>query len=174
MWLRDVLPLNFPSFRILTWGYDSGLQDSRTTQSIMDFSSSLLLALDTVRGESENRPIVLIGHSLGGLVIKRALVHAAQRKSDKDISLLQACVGLFLFGVPSGGLKSESLLSLVKGKRNALFVASLEEGSELLRTLHNDFMWSYGNGLKPCFIAAFFETKDTKTVLVDISLSVSI
>ena len=107
-------------------------------------------------------------------MIKQALVHAAQSDSEPERSLLRLCVGLFFFGVPSGGLKSESLQSLVKGQKNAPFVANLEEGSERLQTLHTDFLWSYKNSLKPCFVAAFFETKDTKTVEVGVFLYVGI
>jgi hypothetical protein len=49
MWLRDVLRLDFPNFRILTWGYDSDLKDPTNTNSITDFSRGLLNAVHSAR-----------------------------------------------------------------------------------------------------------------------------
>ncbi|KAF8241213.1 hypothetical protein K440DRAFT_592033, partial [Wilcoxina mikolae CBS 423.85] len=167
MWLRDFLRLDFPEFRVLTWGYDSNLKDSTTTNSIMNFSRQLLTAVYGARDEHEMencRPIIFIGHSLGGLVIKQALVDAAQGISENDKTILRSCVGLFLFGVPNRGLNNENLLSLVKDKRRAPFVHDLMEGSQLLRALYVAFQRSYKSNLKSCFIVSFFETQDTKTV----------
>ncbi|KAF8534452.1 hypothetical protein BDD12DRAFT_895849 [Trichophaea hybrida] len=167
MWLRDFLRLDFPEFRVLTWGYDSNLKDSTTTNSIMNFSRQLLTAVYGARDEHEvkhRRPIIFIGHSLGGLVIKQALVDAAQGNSENDKTILRSCVGLFLFGVPNRGLNNENLLSLVKDKRRAPFVHDLMEGSQLLHALYVAFQRSYKGSLKSCFVVSFFETQDTKTV----------
>jgi hypothetical protein len=59
MWLRDVLRLDFPNFRILTWGYDSDLKDPTNTNSITDFSRGLLNAVHSARdgnGRVSKRP----------------------------------------------------------------------------------------------------------------------
>jgi hypothetical protein len=53
MRLRDILRLDFPEFRVLTWGYNSDLKDSITTSSIMDFSRQLLTAVHAARDENE-------------------------------------------------------------------------------------------------------------------------
>lgn len=72
MWLRDFLPEDIPNARILTYGYDSKLLHNNSTASIHEFSQNLLEALTSARAgiEASRRPIIFIGHSLGGLVIK--------------------------------------------------------------------------------------------------------
>lgn len=72
MWLRDFLPEHVPTARIMTYGYDSRLLNSNSTASIREFSQNFLEALSTVRVGDTRRPIIFIGHSLGGLVIKQA------------------------------------------------------------------------------------------------------
>jgi len=57
MWLRDILPLDFPNFRVLTWGYESDLQDRTATSSIADFSRQLLTAVDIARAEDGSNVI---------------------------------------------------------------------------------------------------------------------
>jgi hypothetical protein len=49
MWLRDFLQQDFPDFRVLTWGYDSSLENSITTMTISSFSRQLLTAVRTAR-----------------------------------------------------------------------------------------------------------------------------
>lgn len=72
MWLRDFLPEAIPTARIMTYGYDSKLLNNNSTASIREFSRNFLEALASARAgdEERHRPIIFIGHSLGGLVIK--------------------------------------------------------------------------------------------------------
>ena len=113
-----------------------------------------------------SRPIIFVAHSLGGLVVKQALIEAAQGNSEHDQSIIQACIGLLLFGVPNRGLNNSNLETLVKNQKNAPFVSSLREGSELLRMLHQSMYREYPKSLKSCIVASFYETKDTNTVEV--------
>ena len=75
MWLRDFLPIDLPRARILLYGYDSSLAGSQSRNILADLSSNFVVKLRTMRSLSrcENRPIILIGHSLGCLIIKDAL-----------------------------------------------------------------------------------------------------
>ena len=76
MWLRDFLPRDFPRARILLYGYNSQLAHSQSRSIIADFTSNFIAKFRTMRSQSrsESRPTVLIGHSLGCLIIKGALV----------------------------------------------------------------------------------------------------
>ena len=76
MWLRDFLPEDLPRARILLYGYDTNLAGSQSKHILTDLSSNFTAKLHTMRGlsRSEHRPIILIGHSLGCLVIKDALI----------------------------------------------------------------------------------------------------
>ncbi|KAF8533194.1 hypothetical protein BDD12DRAFT_947879 [Trichophaea hybrida] len=160
MWLRDFLPVNLchANIRILTFGYDSALRDSTSSSSIQPFSRQLL--------DSERyRPIIFIAHSLGGLIIKQALTDASPPGgSDDDHAILNSCAGLFFFGVPNRGLNIENIMTLVKDQRNSHFINDLRETSTLLKHVHNQFLQV--SELKDCKTTSFYETKDTKTVVV--------
>ena len=76
MWLRDFLPEDLPRARILLYGYDSNLAGSQSKNILTDLSSNFVAKLHAMRSlsRSEHRPIILIGHSLGCLIIKDALI----------------------------------------------------------------------------------------------------
>lgn len=75
MWLRDFLPNDLPRARILLYGYDSNLAGSQSRNILADLSNNFVIKLHTMRSlsRSEDRPLILIGHSLGCLIIKDAL-----------------------------------------------------------------------------------------------------
>jgi protein SERAC1 len=86
MWLRDSLPGDMPKCRILTYGYESKLVNSRSFQSLEDIASQFKASLNLIRslnssGSSSDRdgtklgeiPLILIAHSLGGLVAKEVI-----------------------------------------------------------------------------------------------------
>lgn len=69
MWLRDDLPRSMPTARIIIYGYDSKLQGSKSFQSILDIGIRFQAAVRRARPLTE-KPLVFLGHSLGGLLIK--------------------------------------------------------------------------------------------------------
>lgn len=78
MWLRDSLPYDLtpkitdpPMARVMTFGYDSRIVGSRSTQSLDDIASKLHDSLRSLADDSSIRPIIFIAHSLGGLVVKQ-------------------------------------------------------------------------------------------------------
>jgi len=77
LWLRDFLPLQLQQIgiaaRVLSFGYDS---ESFFTKSISDIdgvASIFVEFLNAVRQteEEKSRPIIILAHSLGGIIIKR-------------------------------------------------------------------------------------------------------
>ncbi|KKP02575.1 hypothetical protein THAR02_05307 [Trichoderma harzianum] len=118
MWLRDFLPASIPSARVLTYGYNTKLPGSRSKSSILELSRKLLESIKTARDENtKHRPLILIGHSLGGLVVKHALVQASEGSED-DLAVFRSCYAILLFAVPNRGLDNLSLKSMVKGQPN--------------------------------------------------------
>jgi hypothetical protein len=74
MWLRDCLPEDLPGVRIFTYGYDSALQSSTSTSSLMDFARQLLNAVHRARAGDSSKPILFIAHSMGGLIVKQVCI----------------------------------------------------------------------------------------------------
>lgn len=84
MWLRDDLPRRTPKCRVIIYGYDSKLQDSKSFQDITDIGTKFQAAIRSARPVQE-KPLILLGHSLGGIVIKEV------RKCGRLIRLMTMC-----------------------------------------------------------------------------------
>ncbi|KAI5789599.1 hypothetical protein FPQ18DRAFT_341810 [Pyronema domesticum] len=97
MWLRDMLPLDFPASRILSWGYYSSIKDAKTTTSIADIARNLLHDIQVI--QIVKRPLIFFGHSLGRLVIKKAFVDAAKGNTEQENPLIRSRIGILFFGV---------------------------------------------------------------------------
>ena len=120
MWLRDLLPLDNPDARIMTWGYDSEAQTARHFTRMMMYShpDNLLSALYTLRQDTESneRPIIFMCHSLGGVVVKEALVRASMAipKNKKHLKAIQICTkGIIFFGTPHQSTQETSLGKII-------------------------------------------------------------
>jgi protein SERAC1 len=76
MWLRDWLGQDLRRgdtpirARILTYGYPLKAIENTDDASLHDLGQGLLTELAAAR-QSSSRPLLLIGHSLGGLVVKQ-------------------------------------------------------------------------------------------------------
>lgn len=162
MWLRDWLPKAVPTARILTYGYDTTLIGGQSNASVLEFATRLLEAIKTVRsGSAAQRPLVFIGHSLGGLIIKQLLV-AAKAGGRDDRNIVNSCYGLMLFAVPSRGLDNVVLKSLVKGQPNEALVRDLGPDSRFLGVLHESFRRDFL--FQDSQIVCIHETRPTPTV----------
>ncbi|KAK3941484.1 hypothetical protein QBC46DRAFT_430783 [Diplogelasinospora grovesii] len=147
VWLRDFLPRDVPDIRVLVYGYDTSLLGSMSKDSIEHLGIRFLESLKAFREgtSTDQRPIIFIGHSLGGLVVKEALVQASKTSGDhQNDNLRNSCNGLLLFGVPNLGLRHEQLLSIVQGQPNALLIRDLvvdndSEPSPFLSRISKDF-----------------------------------
>jgi hypothetical protein len=99
MWLRDYLPLDVPNIRVSIYGYSSELANCDSMATISDFTNDFLLNLENSRlprqlepvrspetslpvttrsASQQQRPLILIGHCLGGLIIKEVSIYIAR------------------------------------------------------------------------------------------------
>ena len=130
MWLRDQLPKDLPFVRSIIYGYETKLVGSQSFQSINDLALGFIGDLRTIR-KSVNNAIVFFAHSLGGIVLKRAIINIANSGTGEDEILHRIRMTCF-FGVPSHGMHIEHLLAMVKEQPNQGLVESLSTESRYL------------------------------------------
>jgi pimeloyl-ACP methyl ester carboxylesterase len=77
VWPRDLLPVELGTIgiRVLSFEYSGSIRSSSSTAGVNDAAQNLLHYLDNERDDprSKRRPIVFVGHSLGGVIIKRVI-----------------------------------------------------------------------------------------------------
>lgn len=78
MWLRDSLPddvtsaeTGIPMARVMIYGYESGVVQSQSVQNLEDLGTSFHASLLPLARRRPMRPIILLAHSLGGLIVKQ-------------------------------------------------------------------------------------------------------
>ena len=116
-WPEDILARDFNDVRILTFGYDSKVTKEFTAPSskngIFQHGNSFMRAVGRARVGCRQRPIVFVAHSLGGLVVKQALIEARKQTHDLDmLDIYDSTHAVIFFGTPHRGsdLASWSLL----------------------------------------------------------------
>jgi len=141
MWLRDLLPQRVPDARILTFGYDADtLKLSNVSHlTLNDHATSLIMELLRVRRstETEQRPIIFLAHSLGGIVVKHALVTcdlARQGHNEEQRSIKVSTYGIMFFGTPHAGANGVEFQTLLNNI-GQIFVPG---NSRILRLLNRD------------------------------------
>ncbi|KAL1648461.1 hypothetical protein SLS58_002216 [Diplodia intermedia] len=164
MWLRDGLPKDTPGIRTIIYGYDTHLNDSTSFKLIPDIALELVNRLTAVGlGWISSKPSVFIAHSLGGIILKEALVILAPSCGEEP-SILGRIKRILLFGVPNDGMETDQLISMVNGNPTKQLISNLSPGSEYLKTLDKYFSNLQYTRKFPLF--SFYETKTTQTVKV--------
>ncbi|KAI1335062.1 hypothetical protein F5Y15DRAFT_399463 [Xylariaceae sp. FL0016] len=139
MWIRDALPLSLPSVRTILYGYDTTLVNSNSFQSIRDIASTLANHLSSGGWHlTTGKPLLFLAHSLGGIIVKEAFRLLAMG-TDRDQHVLNRFKGGIFLGVPSAGMETSDLISIVKGKVNEGLLHDLTRGSDYLRSLDDQF-----------------------------------
>jgi alpha-beta hydrolase superfamily lysophospholipase len=75
-WLKESLPKLTPNARIWMYSYNSTVVYGKDKSSFVQKADEFLERIRVKRIEDPKRPLVLIGHSLGGLLLEQALVNA--------------------------------------------------------------------------------------------------
>ncbi|KAF8246653.1 hypothetical protein K440DRAFT_683829 [Wilcoxina mikolae CBS 423.85] len=169
MWLKDFLPHDIKNVRIMSYGYNSNLVGDTVDDRFLDYRTHLIQMLMNARrsAEEELRPIIFIGHSMGGILILQSLLKSKNGSQYKH--LFDSTRAIFFFGTPHQGLEVNELLSMVEdvsqGKKTSRseLVKQLREGSDFLDTQRDDItnLWGPTSNIQ---IFSFYETKKTPTV----------
>ncbi|KAF6809165.1 hypothetical protein CMUS01_13739 [Colletotrichum musicola] len=155
--LRDLLPRAFPTARILSFSYNSDWLVDAPEKTAQQIGHRLAERLAEHRGEALRLPIIFVGHSFGGIVIKQALCAMA-----RSSSAMEDTRGVIFLGTPHQG-SSLSIAASILGKLTAL----LGSNTALLLTLqsnHNqlsDLEDEFRRVAADKQITSFYETKPT-------------
>ncbi|VUC37223.1 unnamed protein product [Clonostachys rosea] len=168
MWLQDFLEGDSPDCRTMIYGYNSRLQ-SRGINTMFDYCAEFIQELEKVRSSSEeiSRPLILIGHSFGGLIVAQALVKAKQLDRDPNPSiraLYDAIIGILFFATPHRGILIDDIQSMVgeqgPNPRTAL-VDQIQSGSQQLK----DQLDHFKNLIQGRKIISFIEMQQTRSLV---------
>jgi hypothetical protein len=168
MWIRDALPDRLSDIRFILYGYDTTLADSKSFQSVIDLSRTLIGTLEANGWASPStKPLLFLAHSLGGVLLKQLLVTLANgdERANFVLSMIQGAV---FFGVPSVGMPIPHLLTMVGDQPNKDLVQNLSDQSRYLENLETQFagisylwgrkrlFWAYETQASPTVEASFF------------------
>lgn len=162
-WPADLLPIIRPTTRVLSFGFNAAMYHSNTTSTIRDRARNLL-GLISARRADVNRPLILVGHCLGGLVVKQALCFANNEERFRPTA--SATKAVIFFGTPHNGADKSSwnliadgyaaLLTHLPGKGSAVspMASAIIRYADELEEMKEDFAF-----LSPRYaITSFYET----------------
>jgi triacylglycerol esterase/lipase EstA (alpha/beta hydrolase family) len=139
LWLRDDLPQSVPGTRIFLYEYNSTAVYGQDRSTFIDKANELLEAIRTERDDAVTRPILLLGHSMGGLLIKQALVNA--HNNPKYTPIKDATTGLAFFATPHHG-GDWKLVSLGGLAAKIATAVGFQKGDDVLETLKEGSIFS--------------------------------
>ena len=167
VWLRDRLPKDIPVIKPIIYGYDTQLLKSESVQTIDDLASSFIARLKAIgRASDSAKPLVIMAHSLGGILLRSALIQMTSSGDEEDC-ILSSIKMVFFFGVPNRGMHMSHLLSMVKGQPNETLIQLLSPNSDYLSSLNYHF--SGIAQIRTIRLVYAYETKLSRTTQVCVS-----
>ncbi|KAF3929654.1 Ankyrin-2 [Arthrobotrys entomopaga] len=166
-WLsdKDGLPKEFPKARILLYMYQSAWYGPlKVRQFMSNLATTLLYALKDKRKDTPRRPLIFIGHSMGGAV--------SSAESRKDIfgKMFEAITGCIFFGTPFDGAHAAAAATMfsqaseffrLDQATHSKLLDLLKIGDEGLRDIKNDFMRLCTKISPKIELFCFYEEKPT-------------
>jgi len=172
-WPRDWLAEDSNHVRVIGCDFDSYLSQWGGSCPTQDFKQNLEeRSADMLKKLQEagvgNRPVIFVGHSMGGLIIKKMLVEAKMSEDPEKRMFADNTKGVVFYGTPHQGSRIAKLNSLSKYVFfPSVEVQELEMGSPALADLNNDFK-DLVSDLKTK-VLSFGETKPTRHLGVDLT-----
>ncbi|OAE25249.1 hypothetical protein AXG93_1420s1120 [Marchantia polymorpha subsp. ruderalis] len=114
VWPMTWLPEEFPGARILSVNYDACITTSAEHGRLDLYCTAENLMINLISakvGQDPLRPVILVGHSYGGLVIKQMCLQAHLSESlhlskEQMAGFLNCVKGIFFYGTPHHGMSS--------------------------------------------------------------------
>ncbi|KAK7971551.1 hypothetical protein PG989_016567 [Apiospora arundinis] len=149
-WIETLLPLELPDCHILSYGYDSNPVSMRgvvSSNTIGNHAKNFLSLLSSHRAQSRSidRPIILVAHSMGGLMCEDALLESQNSPETHLRVILECTSGILFLGTPHSGSglatsaeRLAKLIGLIKNI-NPKILAVLRSDSEVLSRIQDAF-----------------------------------
>lgn len=169
-WPKEWLPVDpkFKNVRIHSFGYNSDWgEKAGSILTIHDFGQALLGDMFTsphMNAVGHETPLVMVGHSMGGVVIKKAFLLAKQ--DPQYHSLARRFHSMFFLATPHRGADSAQLLrniiklSIIHSEK--AYVADLIPNSGAIQIINDEFRHLY----QDVHLWSFFETLFTSLGLI--------
>lgn len=153
-WPKDLLPIQYPNARILVYGYDTRvtnyLSGPTNQNSIHSHGKDLLSSLAAFR--KLDSPLILIAHSLGGIVVKEMLANSSNSTEDRLRNVVSSTSAVIFLGTPHRGShdlatlgdRARSMISLLRMKTNPAILDALRLKTKDLESAQEAFsaVWS--------------------------------
>ena len=167
LWPKLWLPDELPTARILTFGYNTHFSSKKEQASytIGDFANDLLFRMKYGESTAERLgqvPIVIVAHSMGGLVFKKAFVQG--HLNDEFSAIVTMIKAVLFLATPHRGTDlaetlNKLLSSSVFGHSPKEYVTQLARKSPTIDELNDSFR-HHASKLQ---IFSFYETLATTT-----------
>lgn len=149
-WPIDLLPESLANtpVNILVYGYNADVYSRRNDRSASDnfifqHAQTLVSCLTLYRkGQGFRNPIIWVAHSLGGILLKRALLYSSDlrdRHHEDDRSVFISTYAIIFLGTPHTGSGAATWGHMLQAMADAIMPKKLfESESVLLKTLKKD------------------------------------
>ncbi|KAI1506317.1 hypothetical protein F5X99DRAFT_366277 [Biscogniauxia marginata] len=167
LWLQRWLPeeTGLSTARILTFGYNAhfSTRNKHVSLTIGDFANDLLFRMKYEENGAERLgqvPIIVVAHSMGGLVFKKAFIHGHMNDEFREIV---SCIKAVLFlatphrGTDLADTLNNVLKSSVFGHSSKEYISELARKSPTINELNETFR-HYAPKLR---VFSFYETLST-------------
>lgn len=147
-WPGTILPPMLPGARILTYGYNANVTPGKSpvsTNRVADHARNLLVDLTNARAGAAHRPLIFVAHSLGGIVVKEAVLASRDSPEPHLRAVFERAAGIAFLGTPHKGSSLASwarIPAAAMGLRsNKSLLEVLETDDQLLGSIQERF-WS--------------------------------
>lgn len=130
--MATALSEDFPGSRIIAFSQTSQSFQGSLNDAISQGAAGLVRAIRSYRAKSNQprRPIVFLSHSLGGLIVQRALVMTREARSPLSREIYVATRGMMYFGVPGPSSSVERLQGVLADISRILGMSEVDVGVE--------------------------------------------
>ncbi|KAF4494158.1 kinesin [Fusarium agapanthi] len=172
-WLsdKDMLPSELPDARIMSYCYNSQwIGDSAVKSSLEGVAAKLLRSLGPERKKCPERPVIFIGHCLGGLVMQQAYLSLHLQPEDWSNLSTDNVNGMVFLGTPHHGVadgvlstQGQIYQSILASKLHVEpnILGSVERNSDVLKSVVHNFTRRVHNIARRPEIFCFYEQRIT-------------